>query len=126
MMLVGRQKGHPASKKTEWWGTGIVICLKRGEDLHMLQPMSLSLTVSCSSKSRLVLPDKGSLHKCCCCGGIQFKSHPSASSTGHVSYSAQKPVTDATNWPKSESEVAKTSYRSAAEKQTWTENCKQV
>ena len=34
-LLVGRQEGHPACKKTEWWGTGVVICLERGADLHM-------------------------------------------------------------------------------------------
>jgi len=26
-VLVGRQEGHPACKKTEWWGAGVVICL---------------------------------------------------------------------------------------------------
>jgi len=25
MLLVGLQKGHPACKKTEWWGAGVVI-----------------------------------------------------------------------------------------------------
>jgi len=25
--LVGRQEGHPACKKTEQWGAGVVICL---------------------------------------------------------------------------------------------------
>jgi len=35
MLLVGRQEGHPACKKTEWWGAGMVICLERGADLHM-------------------------------------------------------------------------------------------
>jgi len=34
-LLVGRQEGHPACKKTEWWGAGMVICLVRGADLHM-------------------------------------------------------------------------------------------
>jgi len=34
-LLVGRQEGHPACKKTEWWGAGVVICLARGADLHM-------------------------------------------------------------------------------------------
>jgi len=34
-LLVGRQEGHPACKKTEWWGAGMVICLERGADLHM-------------------------------------------------------------------------------------------
>jgi len=35
MLLVGRQEGHPACKKLEWWGTGMVICLERDTDLHM-------------------------------------------------------------------------------------------
>ena len=26
-LLVGRQKGHPACKKTKWWDAGVVICL---------------------------------------------------------------------------------------------------
>jgi len=26
-LLVRRQVGHPACKKTEWWGAGMVICL---------------------------------------------------------------------------------------------------
>jgi len=34
----------------------VVICLERGADLHTAQLMPLPLTVSCSSKSRLVLP----------------------------------------------------------------------
>jgi len=34
-LLVGRQEGHPACKKLEWWGTGVVICLERDADLHM-------------------------------------------------------------------------------------------
>ena len=46
-LLVGRQEGHPACKKTEWWGAGVVICLERDADLHMAQLMPLSLTVSC-------------------------------------------------------------------------------
>jgi len=29
-LLVGRQEGHPACKKLEWWGAGMVICLERG------------------------------------------------------------------------------------------------
>jgi len=49
-LLVGRQEGHPACKKTERWGAGMVICLERGTDLHMAQLMPLPLTVSCSSK----------------------------------------------------------------------------
>ena len=30
----------------EWWGAGVVICLERGADLHMAQPMPLPLIVS--------------------------------------------------------------------------------
>jgi len=55
-LLVGWQEGHPACKKTEWWGAGMVICLERGADLHMAQLIPLPLTISCSSKSRLILP----------------------------------------------------------------------
>jgi len=47
-LLVGWQKGHPACKKTEWWGAGVVICLERDADLHMAQLMPL--TVSSFSK----------------------------------------------------------------------------
>ena len=49
MLLVGRQEGHPACKRTEWWGVGMVICQERGADLHMAQLMPLPLTVACSS-----------------------------------------------------------------------------
>jgi len=52
-LLVGLQEGHPACKKFEWWGAGMVICLERGADLHMAQLMPLPLA---SVKSRLVLP----------------------------------------------------------------------
>jgi len=73
-LLVGRQEGHPACKKTEWWGSGVVICLQQGADLHMVQLMPLPLTISCSSKIQigftflvpadLVLPEKGPLNGC--------------------------------------------------------------
>ena len=55
-LLVGRQEGHPACKKTERWGAGVFICLERDADLHMpswCHCHSLSLA---SVKSRLVLP----------------------------------------------------------------------
>jgi len=39
--------------KTEWWGAGVVICLGRGADLHMSQPVPLPLTVSCFSKIQI-------------------------------------------------------------------------
>jgi len=48
-LLVGRQEGHPACKKLEWWGAGVVNCLELGADLHMAQLMPLPLTVSCFS-----------------------------------------------------------------------------
>ena len=51
--LVERQEGHPACKKTEWWGAGMVVCLERGADLHMEQLMPLPLTVSCFSKIQI-------------------------------------------------------------------------
>ena len=39
--------------KTEWWGAGMVICLERGTDLHMVQLMPLPLAVSCISKIQI-------------------------------------------------------------------------
>jgi len=65
MLLVGRHEGHLACKKTDWWGSGMVICLERVADLHMAQLMPLPLTVSCFSKIQivftfLVLADPGS------------------------------------------------------------------
>ena len=63
-----QHEGHPACKKTEWCGAGVVICLERGADLHMAQLMPLPLTVSCSSKIQIGFtflvpahPDKGPL-----------------------------------------------------------------
>jgi len=41
-------------QKTEWWDAGMVICLERGAVLHIAQLIPLLLTISCSSKSRLV------------------------------------------------------------------------
>jgi len=52
-LLVGRQEGHSACKKTEWWGAGTVICLDRGSDMHMAQLMPMPLTVSCFSKIQI-------------------------------------------------------------------------
>ena len=53
MLLVGRQEGHTACKKTEWWGAGVVVCLERDADLHMAQLMPLPLTVSRFSKIQI-------------------------------------------------------------------------
>jgi len=52
-LLVGRQEGRLVCKTTEWWGTGVVICLEQGADLHMAQLMPLLLTVSCNSKTQI-------------------------------------------------------------------------
>jgi len=52
--LGGRKGTQPV--KTEWWGAAVVTCLGRDADLHMAQLMPLPLTMSCSSKCRLVLP----------------------------------------------------------------------
>ena len=43
-LFVGRQEGHPACKKLEWWGTGMVFCLERGADLHMAHPADATVT----------------------------------------------------------------------------------
>ena len=49
--LDGRKGIRPV--KTEWWGTGMVVCLEQGADLHMAQLMPLPLTVSCFSKIQI-------------------------------------------------------------------------
>jgi len=83
-LLVGRQEGHPACKKLEWWGAGVVICLERVADLHVAQLMPVPLTLA-SVKSRLVLPfwyrltrvvtDKGPLNVCVCvCARVRARA----------------------------------------------------
>jgi len=77
MLLVGQQEGHAACKKIEWWGVGVVICLKLGADLHMAQLMPLPLTVSCFSKihigftflvpAHLGSPRKRAIKRVCVC-----------------------------------------------------------
>ena len=77
MLLVGRQEGHSACKKLEWWGAGMIISLERDADLHMAQLMPLPLTVSCFSKIQigftfLVLahpgsPGKRAVKRVCVC-----------------------------------------------------------
>jgi len=81
MLLVGQQEGHPACKKTEWWGAGVVVCLEQCADLHMAQLMPLPLTVSCFSKIQIgllfwyrltwVVPEKGPLNGCVCMSAIE-------------------------------------------------------
>jgi len=49
---LGSRKGiQPVKNRVV--GTGVVICLERGADLHMAQLMQLPLTVSCSSKIQI-------------------------------------------------------------------------
>jgi len=71
--LGGRKGTWPV--KTEWLGAGVVICLQRGADLHMVQLMPLPLTVSRFSKIHVlpfwywltrVVPEKGPLNACVC------------------------------------------------------------
>ena len=76
-LLVGRQEGHPACKKTEWWSAGVVVCLEQGADLHMTQQMPLPLTVTCFSKiqigftflvpAHLGSPGKRAVKRVCVC-----------------------------------------------------------
>ena len=47
---LGGRKGIRSVKITDWWGTGVVICLERGADLHMAQLMPLPRTVSSKSQ----------------------------------------------------------------------------
>jgi len=55
MLLVGHgRKGIRPVKN--WWDAGVVVCLGQDANLHMAHLMSLPLTISCSRKSRLVLP----------------------------------------------------------------------
>jgi len=75
-LFVGRQEGHPACKKTEWRGAGMVICLERGADLYTAKLIPLPLTVSCFSKNQIGFtflvpahpgsPEKGPLNGCVC------------------------------------------------------------
>jgi len=54
-LLVGRQEGHPACKKTEWWGVGVVICLERSADLS-LQVADRSLIQTTDAERRTTSP----------------------------------------------------------------------
>ena len=75
-LLVGWQEGHPACKRTELWGAGVVICLERGADLHVAWLMLLPLTIYCFSKIQIglpfwfrltwVVPEKRPLNGCVC------------------------------------------------------------
>ena len=91
-LLVGRQEGHPACKKTEWWGAGMVICLERCAGLRMAQLMPLPLTVSCFSKIQigftfLVLahpgsPGKRAVKRVCVCVCSMHRKYQSIAGDG--------------------------------------------
>jgi len=76
-LLVGHQEGHPACKKTEWWGAGVVICLECDAYLHTAQLMPLPLTVSFFIKIQIGYiflvpadpgsPGKGAVKRVCVC-----------------------------------------------------------
>ena len=98
MLLVGQQEGHPACKKTEWWGAGMVICLEQGADLHMAQRVPLPLTVSCFSKiqigftflvpAHLGSPRKGAVKRVCACEYIEDMTFKTVSAVCFIIYSA--------------------------------------
>jgi len=58
-LLVGRQEGHPACKKTEWWGAGVFISLEQGAvKSKLVLPFWYLLT--------RVVPEKRPLNGCVC------------------------------------------------------------
>ena len=73
-LLVGRQEGHPACKKTEQWGVGVVDCLEQVQTCIWPSGFHCHSLSLASVKSRLVLPfwyrltwvvpDKGPLNGC--------------------------------------------------------------
>jgi len=70
------------------WAAGMAICLGRNANVHMAQLMPLPLTISCSSKSRLILPfwyqltqevlDERLLNGCCCCNQVIDNNMPNS------------------------------------------------
>jgi len=96
-LLVGRQEGHPACKKLEWWVAGVVICLERGADLHMVQLMPQLFTVSCFSKIQIGFtflvpahpgsPGKGPLNGCVCVCVALSKDMPAVKLCSNKIYS---------------------------------------
>ena len=75
-LLVGRQEGHPAYKKLERWGTGMVSVWSEVQTCIRPSGCHCHLLFLASVKSRLVLPfwyrftwvvpDKGPLNGCVC------------------------------------------------------------
>jgi len=85
--------GRKASglQKTEQWGSGMVICLERGAELHMAQRIPLPLTVSWFSKIQigftfLVLAHLGSpgqraVKRVCVWGGLNYDNSKTCNMT---------------------------------------------
>ena len=75
---LGDRKG-----KTEWWGTGMVIYLERGANLHTAQLMPLPLTVSCFSEIQTGFtflvpahpgsPGQRAVKRVCVCVTLKYK-----------------------------------------------------
>jgi len=100
-LLFGRQEEHPACKKTEWWGGGVVICLEQCAELHIAQLMPLPLTVSCFSKIQAlpfwyrltrVVPDKGPLNGCVCVSMGAVMALEAGSQTSNQKPGVQLPI----------------------------------
>jgi len=88
-LLVGRQEGRPACKKTERWGAGMVICLERGADLHMAQLMPLPFTVCCFSKIQigftfLGIPGKRAVNLVCVYWATCISQYPQLRTEGRI------------------------------------------
>ena len=79
--LGGRKDIRPV--KNEWWGAGVVVCLERGADLHMVQLMPLPLTVSCFRKIQIGFtflvaadpgsPGQGAVKRVCVCVCVKLE-----------------------------------------------------
>ena len=88
-LLVGRQEGHPACKKLEWWGTGVVVWNEMQTSIWPSWCHCHSLSLA-PVKSRLVLPfwywltwvvpEKGPLNGCVCVCYSRLKHN------GHTAY----------------------------------------
>jgi len=87
MLLVGWQEGHPACKKQEWWGAGVIVWSKVHTCIWPSWCHCHSLSLA-SVKSRLVLPfwyrltwvvlEKGPLNGCVCVLSFYHELHYTA------------------------------------------------
>ena len=70
--------------RTEWWGAGMVICLERGADLHMVQlcvlwvaqPAYVSASVWCKDEHSLVWLSADVCLCDCVCGSLRRRLNP--------------------------------------------------